>query len=258
MKLSGIKFLIFAGALLLTQAGIGQVQQSQDAVSGKDSTVLKFIENPVKDLQEVALSGGTDSLNSTLKDHPEAARFDSLWLQELRMASQSFTEMSSEIQEVAADSLNVKTDSIATELLKERLRLLDEKTPFNISYNPSLERVINHFLTHRRDLMQRMLSESTYYFPLFEETLDKYNLPLELKYLSIVESALNPTAKSRVGATGLWQFMYSTGRIYGLDVSSYVDELSDPVMATDAASRYLSKLHDIFDDWDLALAAYNS
>ena len=258
MKLSGIKFLIFAGALLLTQAGIGQVQQSQDAVSGKDSTVLKFIENPVKDLQEVALSGGTDSLNSTLKDHPEAARFDSLWLQELRMASQSFTEMSSEIQEVAADSLNVKTDSIATELLKERLRLLDEKTPFNISYNPSLERVINHFLTHRRDLMQRMLSESTYYFPLFEETLDKYNLPLELKYLSIVESALNPTAKSRVGATGLWQFMYSTGRIYGLDVSSYVDERSDPVMATDAASRYLSKLHDIFDDWDLALAAYNS
>jgi membrane-bound lytic murein transglycosylase D len=142
--------------------------------------------------------------------------------------------------------------------LKERLRLLDEKTPFNISYNPSLERVIKHFLANRRDLMQRMLAASQYYFPLFEETLDKYNLPLELKYLAIVESALNPTAKSRVGATGLWQFMYSTGRLYGLDVSSYVDERSDPVLSTDAASRYLSKLHDIFNDWDLALAAYNS
>ena len=258
MKLSRIRGFIIAGALLLTQAGMGQVQVTEAPVSGNDSVVPQFIDNPVKDLQEVTLSESKDTLNRMLRDHPEAAKFDSLWLQELRMFNQGFSEMYQEIQDVAVDSLNIKTDSISTELLKERLRLLDEKTPFNISYNPSLERVIKHFLTNRRDLMQRMLSASAYYFPLFEETLDKHNLPLELKYLSIVESALNPTAKSRVGATGLWQFMYSTGRIYGLDVSSYVDERSDPVLATDAASRYLAKLHDIFDDWDLALAAYNS
>ena len=258
MKLSRIMGLIVVVALLATQAGMAQVQETGDLPSAGDSIVPQFIDNPVKDLQEVTLSGGRDTLNRALKDHPEAAKFDSLWLEELRLFSQGFSEMYQEIQDVAADSLNIKTDSTSTELLKERLRLLDEKTPFNISYNPSLERVIKHFLVHRRDLMQRMLSSSAYYFPLFEETLDKYNLPLELKYLSIVESALNPTAKSRVGATGLWQFMYSTGRIYGLDVSSYVDERSDPVLATDAASRYLAKLYDIFDDWDLALAAYNS
>jgi membrane-bound lytic murein transglycosylase D len=106
--------------------------------------------------------------------------------------------------------------------------------------------------------MERMLTASQFYFPMFEEALDKYDLPLEIKYLAIVESALNPRAKSRVGATGLWQFMYSTGRMYGLDVSSYVDERNDPVRATEAACQYLSKLYEIFGDWDLALAAYNS
>jgi len=110
--------------------------------------------------------------------------------------------------------------TIDTEVLKERLHLLNEKTPFNISYNPSLEGVIKSFLTRRRDLMERMLTASQFYFPMFEQELDSYNLPLEIKYLAIVESALNPRAKSRVGATGLWQFMYGTGKEYKLDVSS--------------------------------------
>ncbi len=93
---------------------------------------------------------------------------------------------------------------------------------------------------------------------MFEAALDKYNLPLEIKYLAVVESALNPRARSRVGATGLWQFMYGTGKMYGLDVSSYVDDRRDPIKATEAACQYLSKLYEIFGDWDLALAAYNS
>ena len=93
---------------------------------------------------------------------------------------------------------------------------------------------------------------------MFEQELDNQNVPLELKYLAIVESALNPRARSRVGATGLWQFMYGTGKMYDLDVSSYVDERSDPINSTKAASLYLKKLHGIFNDWDLALAAYNS
>ena len=106
--------------------------------------------------------------------------------------------------------------------------------------------------------MQRMMTSSQFYFPLFEQELDNQDIPLEVKYLSIVESALNPRARSRVGAKGLWQFMFSTGKMYGLDVSSYVDERNDPILATKAAAKYLSKLYDIFQDWDLALAAYNS
>jgi len=93
---------------------------------------------------------------------------------------------------------------------------------------------------------------------MFEQELDNYNIPLEIKYLAIIESALNPRAKSRVGATGLWQFMYGTGKMLDLDVSSYVDERSDPIKSTKAACQYLSKLYDIFGDWDLVLAAYNS
>ena len=96
------------------------------------------------------------------------------------------------------------------------------------------------------------------YFPMFEEHLDKYDMPLELKYLAVVESALKPYAKSRVGAKGLWQFMYGTGKENNLKVSSYVDERSDPIKSTEAACKYLTKLYDIFNDWDLALAAYNS
>lgn len=106
--------------------------------------------------------------------------------------------------------------------------------------------------------MERMMTASQFYFPLFEQELDAHDLPLEIKYLAIVESALNPKARSRVGATGLWQFMYGTGKMYGLDVSSYVDERRDPVASTKAACAYLSKLYSIFGDWDLALAAYNS
>ncbi|MDL5510238.1 LysM peptidoglycan-binding domain-containing protein [Arenibacter sp. M-2] len=191
-----------------------------------------------------------------LKDRPETAKFDSLWMKELYDSSSLFDSIYQDITTLEIDSVyhyNVDTDT-----LKARLEILNQKTPFNIVYNPSLENVIRYFLTRKRDMMSRMLTISQFYFPLFEQELDNQNVPLELKYLAIVESALNPRARSRVGATGLWQFMYGTGKMYDLDVSSYVDERSDPINSTKAASLYLKKLHDIFDDWDLALAAYNS
>ena len=102
------------------------------------------------------------------------------------------------------------------------------------------------------------MAKAEYYFPMFEKYLDQFDVPLEMKYLAIVESALDPRARSRVGARGLWQFMYLTGKQYKLNVSSYVDERQDPIKATIAACKYLSDLYDIFGDWDLALAAYNS
>ncbi len=147
---------------------------------------------------------------------------------------------------------------LPTDTLKARLARLNEKTPFNVVYNPSLENVIKSFLTRKRDLMNRMLTVSQFYFPLFEQEFDNHDIPLEMKYLAIVESALNPKARSRVGATGLWQFMYGTGKEHGLDVTSYVDERSDPIKATRAACEYLNRMYKIFNDWDLALAAYNS
>lgn len=102
-----------------------------------------------------------------------------------------------------------------------------------------------------------MIGLSEYYFPMFEEILDKHDLPLELKYLSIIESALNPMAMSRVGAMGLWQFMYGTGKFMGLEITSFVDERRDPVKSSEAAAKYLKYLYDVYNDWHLAIAAYN-
>ncbi|MGB5817996.1 MAG: LysM peptidoglycan-binding domain-containing protein [Saonia sp.] len=191
-----------------------------------------------------------------LRDNLEASKYDSLWLKELYENASFFDEMYHEVSDLKTDS--VYLGSVDTETLKARLEALNQKTPFNVAYNPSLENVIKSFLTRRRDLMERMLTVSQFYFPMFEQELDNYDIPLEIKYLAIVESALNPRARSRVGATGLWQFMYRTGKMYKLDVSSYVDERRDPIASTKAACQYLSKLYEIFGDWDLALAAYNS
>ena len=148
--------------------------------------------------------------------------------------------------------------SLPTDLLKRRLAKLDAKTPFNVTYNPSLEQVIKRYLRTRQTTFSKLIGLSKYYYPLFEEKLAKYNIPLEMKHLAIVESALQPKAGSPVGAAGLWQFMFQTGRHFHLDVNSYVDDRYDPVKATEAACQYMAQLYKIYGDWDLVLAAYNS
>ncbi|WP_244178466.1 LysM peptidoglycan-binding domain-containing protein [Maribacter litoralis] len=207
--------------------------------------------------ENLALFKPTESSTYNLQDHALAAKFDSLWMKELVDAAPLFNEMYQEVltepDTTAAFILDLPTDT-----LKMRLARMNERTPFNIEYNSSLESVIKSFLTRKRDLMERMLTISQFYFPLFEQELDNKNIPLEMKYLSIVESALNPKARSRVGATGLWQFMYGTGKEMKLNINSYVDERSDPIKSTAAASNYLNRLYRIYNDWDLALAAYNS
>ncbi len=196
-----------------------------------------------------------DSLAVILEDYQKSITLDSLW--KAQLVDQSYFD---HLENVIKDSLDSKptVTELPTALLKERLEVLNAKTPFNIEYNESLESVIAYFLKREKEGTERLMGLSKFYFPMFEAAFDRHDVPLEMKYLAIVESALNPKAKSRVGATGLWQFMYSTGKMYNLDVSSYVDERMDPLRSTEAAAMYLKRLHSMFNDWDLALAAYNS
>ena len=196
-----------------------------------------------------------DTMVFALEDMANARKYDSIWLQEL-YNSELFEDVYGSITNQTYEP--IEYEELPTEVLKQRLSELNARTPFNVEYNPSLESVIRGYLKNRRRTMGKLMALSDYYFPMFEQELDKQGLPLEMKYLAIVESALDPRARSRVGATGLWQFMYSTGKMFGLEVSSYVDERSDPVMATEAACKYLSQLYNSLEDWDLALAAYNS
>ena len=136
-------------------------------------------------------------------------------------------------------------------------RLQRMPTVMEMSYNEVVQKFIDRYATRLRRSVSYMLGASNFYMPIFEEALERYNVPLELKYLPVIESALNPRAVSPVGAGGLWQFMVTTAKQYNLEVNSLVDERCDPIKSSDAAARFLRDLYKVFGDWNLVIASYN-
>lgn len=232
MKKTQILILLFAGLLFggLTNALQAQTENVRDT-SIQD--VLPFIEG----------------------DDPIVAMMDSLLSSEFfRYYCYSTDTVLLNLYEYESGFVPTFSDSE----YNKRMELLDRETPLELIYNPTVKGFIDLYAVRKRALTSRVMGLSHVYFPLFEEALQRHNMPLELKYLAVVESALNPGAISRVGAAGLWQFMYPTGKMYDLQVDSYCDQRMDPALATDAACKYLSFLYGMYDDWNLALAAYNS
>ena len=150
---------------------------------------------------------------------------------------------------------SLDTASLPDSVYKARLQALP--CVIELPYNERVRAFILRYVKRSPKQVARMMRMSEYYFPIFEEALGRYNLPYELKYLPIIESALNPIARSHAGAAGLWQFMPGTGKLFGLEVNSLVDERMDPVKSTDAACRFLSSMYNIYFDWNLVIAAYN-
>ena len=222
-------------------------------------TTFAFSQNTVENAEMESIQqpiSYLDSIKNSFVSYDRTVKTDSLWMNQIGNSLEIYNDLAAEINTVNVDKDIDK--ELPTELLKERLAAMDAKSPFNIEYNQGLENLIKSFLKNRRNAFANQMAVAQYYFPIFEEALARQNVPLEIKYLAVVESALNPKAISKAGATGLWQFMYGTGKQYNLNIDSYIDERCDPLKASAAAAQYMTNMFTIFNDWDLVLASYNS
>ena len=233
MKIIKKKYLILA-AMLLTVC----TTQAQDIIGGEAEEEITEDEVTVTD----------QNGNEEVIDFPEAMTYDLDSLMNLYMSRTHLTQ-DGDCQ------TGIENPTFEKEVYVERLKRLP--TIMEMPYNEVVQTFIDRYSGRLRHSVSYMLGACNFYIPIFEEALEAYGLPLELKYLPIIESALNPTAVSRVGATGLWQFMLTTGKDYGLEVNTLVDERRDPVKASYAAAHYLSDLYKVFGDWSLVIASYN-
>ena len=214
-----------------------------------DSLRAVYMADSATDTDPAAIPGASSVIPSAAKESPELSdSLIDLWYKQRLNAD--FQEAS----EYDMDAVHF-TSKVSDEELMRRLQAMNAyiTIPFN-------ETVKNYMILYSEKMprhMQAMMGRSLYYFPIFEEKLAKYGLPLELKYMSIIESNLNPVAESRAGAMGIWQFMYRTGKLYGLKINSFMDERLDVEKSADAAARYLRDAYSVFGDWNLAICSYN-
>lgn len=231
------RILIPVSALIITFFYFGQA-------TGQPSSQTSDADNP--DTEEVFVLAADD---------PIAAMLDSLALLTVFRNLEKRNQISEGQENLFPPGF---VPEYSDSIYAERFRVMNEYSTIEFIYNPMVKTYINLYANRRRDLTERVKGLALLYFPLFEEQLDKHNLPLELKYIAVIESALNPLARSRVGATGLWQFMYGTGKMYGLQVNTMVDDRSDIFRSTVAACEHFLDLYKIYNDWNLVLAAYNA
>lgn len=188
-----------------------------------------------------------ETISDTAIVYPESFETDTRAMRE-NWYIRNYTALDAEVEDVVSDNTS-------DEVFIERLKALP--TEIEMVYNPIVRSYIEMYITRKRELVETMLGMSMYYMPIFEQALEKEGMPLELKYLPVIESALNPVAVSCAGATGLWQFMIGTAKGLGLEVNTLVDERRDPYRSSEMAARYLKELYGIYGDWSLAIAAYN-
>lgn len=236
---------LFALLLLFPFASL-MAQSNNPVMHDPDSLEVELSEQEINDLN----SGRAVVEESTVME-----------MLDLVGSISTFRDVYLDIDTIAWNKYGFRRDEVPSyddSVYMQRIHALSSETTIPLTFNSHVKSFIELYANRRRQQSSRMLGLSYVYFPMFEEYLAKYNLPLELKYLAMVESALNPTAGSRAGAKGLWQFMKGTGAEYGLRVSTLVDDRYDPEKETDAACRYLKSLYARYEDWFLVLAAYNS